>query len=262
MASLGHGQLRLVVEDGIATTGESRVGTRRRSPADELPAHPCNEVVTTSPHRPAGAAIEGRAIMTVDKDDADVAPHPTDMPTLPPGLLERGVVVLQDWVWEIRSGDGRDISRDVNNRFSNHIKNAYDICWKGWQYFEANDYPDGQLDWNDKIGEITSVALYQAALVTVRVRNWGDGTRRRHRKLEQQLIHLLTQNNISVSLIAAKTPTIGRAVVLPARQPPVTCENVDLAPYLGLWPQWCATVLGRPPSTLSGRLGVMCEHSA
>ena len=96
----------------------------------------------------------------------------------------------------------------------------------------------------------------------MRVRNWGDGTRRRHRKLEQQLIHLLTQNNISVSLIAAKTQTIGRAVVLPAGQPPVTCENVDLAPYLGLWPQWCATVLGRPPSTLSGQLGVMCEHSA
>ena len=97
----------------------------------------------------------------------------------------------------------------------------------------------------------------------MRVRNWGDKTRRRHRKLEQQLIHLLTLNNISVSLIAAKTHTNGRAVVLPAGQPPVTCENVDLVPYLGLWPQWCSTVLGRaPPSTLSGRLGVMCERSA
>src|ERR1700733_13240221 len=185
--------------------------------------------------------------MAGDRDDADVAPYPADMPTLPPGLLERGVVVLQDWVWEIQGGDGRDISREVNSRFSNNVKNVYDICWKGWQYFETNDYPDGQLNWDDTIGEVTSVALYQAALVTVRVRNWGDRTRRRHRKLEQQLIHFLTQNNISVSLIAAKTQTIGRAVVLPARQPPVTCENVDLAPYLGLWPLWCATVLGHAP---------------
>jgi hypothetical protein len=156
--------------------------------------------------------------MAVARDDADVAPHPADMSTLPPGLLERGVVLLQDWVWEILGGDGRDISRNVNSRFSNNVKR---------QYFETNDYPGGQLNWDDKIG--------------------GDRTRRRHRKLEQQLIHLLTQNNISVSLIAAKTQTIGRAVVLPTGQPPVTCENVDVAPYLGLWPQWCATVLGRAP---------------
>ena len=60
--------------------------------------------------------------MAGDRDDADVTTPPADMPTLPPGLLERGVVVLQDWVWEIQSGDGRDISRDVNNRFSNHIR--------------------------------------------------------------------------------------------------------------------------------------------
>ena len=180
-------------------------------------------------------------------DDADVAPHQVDMPPLPAGLLERGVVVLQDWVWEIQASDGRDISREVNSRFSNNVKNVYDICWKGWQYFETNDYPDGQLNWDDTIGEVTSVALYQAALVTVRVRNWGDRTRRRHRKLEQQLIHFLTQNNTSVSLIAAKTETIGRAVVLPAGRPPVTCENVDLAPYLGLWPLWCATVPGHAP---------------
>ena len=110
----------------------------------------------------------------------------------------------------------RDVSRNINSRFSNNVKNAFDICWKGWQYFETNDYPDGQLDWDDKIGEITSVALYQAALVTVRVRNWGDPSSSTARKLEQRLIHLLTQNNISVSLIAAKTQTIGRAVVLPS----------------------------------------------
>ena len=186
-----------------------------------------------------------------DKDDADVAPHPADMPTLPPGLLERGVVVLQDWAWEIQDSNGRDISREVNSRFSNNVKNVYDICWKGWQYLEANDYPEDQLNWDNKVKDIADAALYQAMLVTVRVRNWGDGTRRRHRKLEQQLIHHLTLNNISVSLMAAKTQTIGRAVVLPAGQPPVTCENVDLAPHLGLWPQWCATVLGRAPlSTL------------
>ena len=71
--------------------------------------------------------------MAVDRNDADVAPHSADMQTLPPGLLERGVVLLQDWAWEIQSGDGRDISRDVNSRFSNNVKNAYDICWKGWQ---------------------------------------------------------------------------------------------------------------------------------
>ena len=33
---------------------------------------PCNEVVTASSHRPAGVAIEGRAIMAVDRNDADV----------------------------------------------------------------------------------------------------------------------------------------------------------------------------------------------
>ena len=189
--------------------------------------------------------------MVGDRDDADVAPHPADMPILPPGLLERGVVVLQDWVWEIQGRDGQDISREINSRFSNNVKNVYDICWKGWQYLETNDYPDHQLDWNNQVKDIAAAALYQAVLVAVRVRNWADATRCRHRKLEQQLIHLLTQNDISVSLIAAKTQTIGRAVVLPPGQPPVTYENVDLAPYLGLWPQWCATVLGRAPlSTL------------
>jgi hypothetical protein len=200
--------------------------------------------------------------MAGDRDDADVAPHPADMPTLPPGLLERGVVVLQDWVWEIQGRDGQDISREINSRFSNNVKNVYDICWKGWQYLETNDYPDDQLDWDNKVKDIAAAALYQAVLVAVRVRNWADGTRCRHRKLEQQLIHLLTQNDISVSLIAAKTQTIGRAVVLPVGQPPVTCENVDLAPYLGLWPQWCATVLGRPPCQRFGRSSVTCEHSA
>ena len=184
-------------------------------------------------------------------DDAGVAPHQADMPPLPPGLLERGVVVLQDWVWEIQGGDGRDISREVNSRFSNNVKNVYDICWKGWQYLETKDYPEDQLDWGNKVKDIAAAASYQTVLVAVRVRDWGDGTRRRHRKLEQQLIRLLTPSNISVSMIAAKTHTTGRAVVLPAAQPPVTCENVDLAPYLGLWPQWCATVLGRAPlSTL------------
>ena len=86
-----------------------------------------------------------------DKDNADVAPHPADMPTLPPGLLERGVVVLQDWAWEIRDSDGRDISREVNSRFSNNVKNVYDICWRGWQSVEANDYPEDQLNWDNKV---------------------------------------------------------------------------------------------------------------
>jgi hypothetical protein len=203
-------------------------------------------------------------MMTGDRHDADVAPRLADLPTLPHGLLERGVVVLQDWVWEIQDRDGRDISREVNSRFSANVKNVYDICWKGWQYLEANDYPDDQLDWDkSKIEDIAAATLYQAVLVAVRVRGWGDGTRRRHRKLEPQLIHCLTQNNIGVSLIAAKTHTIGRAVVLPAGQPPVSWESVDLSPHLGHWPQWCAIVLGHaPPSTLSGRLGVICENSA
>ena len=107
-------------------------------------------------------------------DDAGVAPHQADMPPLPPGLLERGVVLLQDWIWEIQASDGRDISREVNSRFSNNVKNVYDICWKGWQYFETNDYPDGQLDfWDDTIGGVTSVALYQAALICATVLGHG-----------------------------------------------------------------------------------------
>ena len=60
--------------------------------------------------------------MAVDRNDADVTTPPADMQTLPSGLLERGVVVLQDWVWEIQSGDGRDISHDVNNRFSDNMQ--------------------------------------------------------------------------------------------------------------------------------------------
>ena len=105
-----------------------------------------------------------------DKDNADVAPHPADMPTLPPGLLEQGVVVLQDWAWEIQD-DGRDISREVNSRFSNSNKNNAVICWRGWQYLEANDYPEDQLNWDNKVNYIADAALYQAMLVTVRVRN-------------------------------------------------------------------------------------------
>ena len=116
-------------------------------------------------------------MMTGDRHDADVAPRLADLPTLPHGLLERGVVVLQDWVWEIQDRDGRDISREVNSRFSANVKNVYDICWKGWQYLETNDYPDDQLDWDkSKIEDIAAATLYQAVLVAVRVRGRRDET--------------------------------------------------------------------------------------
>jgi hypothetical protein len=154
-------------------------------------------------------------------------------PSLPPGLPERGVLVLQKYPHLIVS---EAVPRTARREFLMNM----------WTVYSDRQTPMVDMDYRDPAGQslteaddlmqrIRANVLHHAVLVHLIV--WGrpDDVQLRLHELERQLVRLLTKEGIVVSLIIATGPMTAHAQLYrpsPDGIPSMDRVSIDLTRFL------------------------------
>jgi hypothetical protein len=153
-------------------------------------------------------------------------------PSLPPGLPVRGVLVLQKYPRLIVS---EEVPRTARRKFLMNMWTVYSDRHARLVDMEYRDKAGQSLtECDDLMQRIRENVLHHAVLVHLIV--WGrpDDVQLRLHELERQLVRLLTEDGIVVSLIIATGPMTAHAQLYrpsPNGIPLIERVNIDLTRF-------------------------------
>jgi len=157
-------------------------------------------------------------------------------PELPPGLPERGVLVLQmhPRLPILNTAGGKVITNEVRTEFLKKMYARYSDQGAPLVKVDYDDRPGQSLTEDDaQVKEIKKAAGTGAVLVHLNVRGRPDDIQPRLRELEQHLARSLEKEGIVMSLLVATTSTEAVLYRLSQDGTWLTVRRINLASYPG-----------------------------